>query len=199
MTTLWLARHGETQWNHEGRYVGWTDMPLNTRGEAQALQLQRRLKAQNCGALYTSDLRRCVDTARIALPGLIPHATADLRELRFGLFEGMTYDEALAQHPQALAAWVADPECAPPQGETLSTLAMRVNRFLDEIRTQDGACCVIAHSGSLRVLLCLALELPLSKHWQFRLDACSLTQLDLYPEAAILSRLNDTAHLENLS
>jgi alpha-ribazole phosphatase len=196
MTRLLLVRHGETDWNREGRYQGQTGTPLNEAGRAQTAQLAARLAGEALDAVYSSDLKRACETAQIiAAPrGLTVARMPQLREAAFGVLEGLTYDEAKAQYPQALDAWHANPDCPPPGGEALSQVAARVQTFLDGLTVGQTAL-VVGHGGPLRVLLCLVMGLPAAQHWQFRLDTASFTTVNLYDAGAILSLLNDTSHL----
>jgi broad specificity phosphatase PhoE len=199
MTTLWLIRHAEADWNREQRFLGWSDRPLTDAGRKQAEHLHHWMGMMAFDDLYTSDLIRARETARIAFPSHTAQVDTDLRELCFGAFEGMTYDEAIVQHGQTFRDWIAKPELAPPNGEALSTLGERVARCFARLRTRGGTLGIIAHGGSLRTMLCLALGVSLRNHWQFRLDPCAITRLDVYTEGSILSRLNDTNHLEQPS
>ncbi len=198
---LLLVRHGETDWNAEGRYQGQSDVPLSAIGQQQAMALARRLAREEIHALYASDLQRAWQTAEvIAAPhGLPVRPEPRLREIDFGAWEGLTFDEIRQRHPQALAAWEADPlGVAPPGGESLAQVVARVGQVLDDIARscQDRTVLFVAHGGLLQVLLCLALGLAPRARWQFRLDPGSLSELSLYAEGAVLIRLNDTHHLE---
>ncbi len=194
---LYLVRHGETDWNAQRRRLGQTDVPLNEVGRQQAQALARRLRPYAFDAVYSSDLARARETAAMALPDLQPQLSPDLRELNFGIFEGLTYDEARSQHPQELADWEADSDHPPPQGESLSLLAQRVGRFLDHVQSvhADQHVLVVGHGGSLRLLICLALNLAPARQWSFQIDHASLSILSLYAGGATLTLLNDTAHV----
>ncbi len=216
MVRLMLVRHGQTAWNAAGRYQGQTDVPLSDVGRRQAQALGRRLAAEEIHAVYASDLRRAGETAEIIArsradvgrPPWPMHAEPRLREMAFGAWEGLTYEEITARDPQGLAAWQADSlHVAPPGGETLTQLAARVRSLLDDVvaahsgQASAPSRCVllVAHGGLLRVLLCLALGLAADFHWRFHLDVASLSALLLYDTDAVLVGLNDTHHLEGLS
>jgi len=199
MSSLILVRHGETDWNAERRYQGHSNLPLNETGRAQATAAADVLHGETFDAAYTSDLVRTTQTARIILerhPAPPLQLAPNLREMHFGLWEGLTHHEIAAQYPDQLAAWYAGAE--PPEGESLPAVAARVAAFLADLRglyTESARILVVGHGGSLRILLCLALGLPAEKHWQFKIEAASITRLDVYENGAILARLNDTAHL----
>lgn len=200
MARLILARHGQTAYSEQARYQGQTDLPLSDRGREQAARLAKRLAQQEIHAVCASDLRRARETAMlVAAPhGLPVHADPRLREMSFGEWEGLTYEEIETRYPQALAAWEADPlNEAPPGGETLAQVVTRVQAVLDEfVHTgTEQVVLLVSHGGPLRVLLCLALGVPPQAHWRFGLDAASISQLWLSDGGAVLTCMNDTAHL----
>jgi alpha-ribazole phosphatase len=136
-----------------------------SRWVAPADLLAERLAGERIDEIHTSDLRRAWETARAAADArrLPLRFDARLRELNFGIWQGLTYDEMRHAHPEALAAWEADPlRVAPPGGETLAQLAARISAFLGGLTkaAPDRTVLVVAHKGSLQVLLCLALGLP---------------------------------------
>lgn len=201
MARLALVRHGETAWNAQARYQGRADLPLSDAGQRQAVMLARRLAREEIHAVYASDLQRAWETAvTIAAPhGLPVRAETRLREMDFGDWEGLTYEEVQERYPQALAAWEADPlNVAPPGGETLVQVVARVQSLLDDIVRvhPDQTVLLVGHGGPLRVLLCVAMGLDPRVHWQFRLGIASLSELCLYDGGAMLTGLNDTHHLE---
>ena len=200
MVRVILVRHGETLWNEEERYQGASDLPLSGRGELQARRLAARLASESIGLIYSSDSNRALQTAAeiAAHHGRQVCADPRLREMDFGVWEGLTYSEIGERYPQALARWEGDPfATAPPGGESLAQLATRVGDVLDDIRKPGEAetVLVVSHGGPLRVVLCLALGLAPADHWRFRLDPGSVSELYLYPEGAILALLNDRHHL----
>lgn len=195
MMRLILVRHGETDWNTQRRYQGWSDSPLNDVGVRQADLLSARLAGEQVGAVYTSDLQRAMQTAQaIAMQHALP-AIADprLREMSFGGWEGLTYEEIRARWPDEMDAWLCDPlHIAPPGGETLVQVADRVRGALDDIvgKGADQAIVLVSHGGPLRVLLCLALGFAVQAHWRFRVDVASVSELSIYDGEATLVRLN---------
>ncbi|MCA1899194.1 MAG: alpha-ribazole phosphatase [Chloroflexi bacterium] len=198
---LFLIRHGQTDWNLEQRFQGQSDVPLNAAGRKQAAALAERLAAETFDAVYSSDLQRAAETANIICKSEWNsdlHPDPRLREVNFGDWEGLTYEEIKAKHPEALAAWEADIfKYAPPNGETLEGLALRVQAALGELRAKHEGqrIMVVAHGGTLQTLICLALDLPPAMYWQFHLSTASLSELAFYPAGAILNSLNDTSHL----
>lgn len=201
MIHLLLVRHGRTDWNAQMRYQGQTDPPLNDTGRLQVEALSRRLAREEIDALYTSDLRRARETAEaIATPhGLPVRVEPRLREMYFGMWEGLTYPEIQERYPQDLAAWEADPMAtSPTAGEGLTQVSARAASVLEEVagKHQEQVVLFVGHSGILRVLLCLALGLSPALNWKFRMDTASFSELKLYPEGAVLVTLNNISHLD---
>ena len=106
-TQICLVRHGETEWNAERRIQGQIDIGLNDIGRRQAVAAGRWLKSAGIVALYSSDLKRAWTTAQSigAELGLVPASVPEMRERRYVVFEGLTYDEAKAKHPAGYAAF----------------------------------------------------------------------------------------------
>jgi probable phosphoglycerate mutase len=124
--TLFVFRHGETDWNREGRLQGHTDTQLNATGLAQAEALAERLRAHRLEAVVSSDLTRALTTARIIAEGLGVPLTTDhgLRETSVGEAEGLIWEDAKARFGAELTErWYSDGNTAFPGGETgLATL-----------------------------------------------------------------------------
>jgi alpha-ribazole phosphatase/probable phosphoglycerate mutase len=193
---LLLATHAETDWTTVGRFQGHTDVPLNERGRQQAAIMQGRLAQEPLGAIVASDLSRAWQTAEIlALSHGVP-VTADrrLREMGFGAWEGLTYAEVQRTDATALSAWQANPFGAhPPGGESMAELVRRLQAFLDELAIRrEATILLVAHRGALRVLLCLLLDVPVERHWEFRLDVASVSELEWRDGNAMLLRLNES-------
>ncbi|SMB97359.1 phosphoglycerate mutase [Thermanaeromonas toyohensis ToBE] len=199
-TRIYLIRHGETAWNEAGRYQGHRDVELSPRGLKQAVLLRERLQKENIKAVYASDLRRARETAIIIAQahGLTVNELSSLRELNFGLWEGLTYQEIASQYPEEWKEWLADPSnIRVPGGESYLELQERVYRaFLKIVARHPGEkLAIVAHGGTLRVIICQALGLGLEGLWRFRIDNGSITILDCYEGKYILSSLNDVCHL----
>ena len=151
MTTILLARHGETDWNAERRVQGHSDTALNDRGREQARTLAGELAGERIDAVYSSDLLRAHETARIVAEqrGLGVTAIRDLRERHFGTWEGLTDEEIFVRYPQVLegATW--------GDAETQDEMAERVVGALLRIaETHPGQhVLVVSHGGPLRRIL----------------------------------------------
>jgi len=202
MARFFLVRHGKTE-GEESRYYGHTDISLSREGVKQGETLRARLARENINAIYSSDLKRASDTAGIIAAAhklrVIPRP--GLRELDFGELTGMTFEEMKEHYHGALGLLSGqDLDLSAPGGESLRQMSVRLKRFAAEVRKQppERTLLVVAHGGSLKVLLCILLGISPGHWWQFRLEPASLTVVETYPEGAVLCLLNDTSHLEGV-
>ena len=200
MARLFLVRHGENEQGGSGRYWGHTDVPLSPAGFKQAEALRDRLGKEEIHGIYSSDLQRALSTAEVVASAhsveVVPCSA--LREINFGEWEGMTFEEIEKRFPKAACHWTGrEVERGFPGGERLRDLTRRTGDFLGQLRKHppEQTVLVVAHSGPLRVMLCRLLRVSPKRYWQIRLDLASLTILETYLEGAILSLLNDTCHL----
>lgn len=198
MIRLLLARHGQTEGNVQERYQGRTDVELNEVGLQQADRLARRLSSEKIDCIYSSDLKRAMQTAeRVASAhNLTVNPRKELRELDVGEFEGKRLEEIVEDHGPLEEMW-SEGEWRAPGGETLSELSERVGRFVADVerRHKEGTILVVAHGGMLRSLISGFLGIDPHNWWRFQLDSASLSVLELHPERAVVTLLNDTCHL----
>lgn len=204
MLRLILIRHGETDWNAAGRYQGQTDTELNAAGREQARQVAARLADLSFDAAYASDLKRAWETAQIIADrtGVAVQSEPRLREIGFGVIEGLTWAEASERHPEVLQHWLADRDQPPPGGESASDFIARVSALIDDLAARhDGqTVLLVAHGGPLRELVRLLLGMPPTGRWMFEMGNTAVSEVHLFSQDgerfARLARLNDTGHLE---
>jgi len=172
VTTILLARHGETEWNRRELFQGHADPPLNDRGRRQALELAESLDGEPLDAVYASDLRRASETAEVVGRelGLGVELDAGLREIDVGSWQGLTREE------------IGD---RPWDGETYDHHRERVLGALHriEVRHPGGRVLVVSHGGSLRRVQeeLLGEALPVIEHcrvWPVAVEAGGLRRLD---------------------
>lgn len=197
---LLLVRHGQTDWNIAGRYQGQSDIPLNATGCEQAKRLAKRLSTETIYAVYSSDLSRAKDTAQAIanVHQLKVQTDSRWRELNFGEWEGMTYQEMSAHSPALFEAWMMNPRHTPtPNGETLDELSKRASSAFDEIKNKhkDQTVLVVSHSGALQALLATLLGIDLNRYWRLKVSQASLSELAVYEDSVVLNLLNDVSHL----
>src|SRR3990172_6670891 len=157
MTDLILIRHGETDWNLEGRYTGQSDVPLNQGGVDQARRMAEELRGEPLAAIYSSDLARCTRTAELLaeVSGAPLRLDPRLREIDQGEWEGMLFEEIRSRFQQAWERRQQLPlEGSAPGGETVGQLQARVLEALQEILTAlpDQAVAVVSHGLALAII-----------------------------------------------
>lgn len=159
MTTILLARHGETDWNCEGRFQGHADPPLNDAGRAQASQLAAELVDDELAAVYSSPLRRAFETAAVVAAGhgLTPIELDALREVDVGSWQGLTRDEVEARFPDQFARWL-DYGQGWADGESYDEMGRRVVAALLELGAEhDGErILAVTHGGPIRAAFAFA-------------------------------------------
>ncbi len=201
---LFIARHGATQHNLDGRLTGQIDAPLSALGERQAEALADRLATWRFDAIIASDLIRAQATAeaiakRHQTPMLLDE---DLREIDMGAWAGRPFVEWSHEERLLFHEMESDPTggtCA-PGGESFAMLAERVERSLQRTRERypGGTVLWVSHGGVISMLLVRALGLRFHQRRQFRRANCALFELHYEGERVIIERLNDTSHLEEL-
>jgi broad specificity phosphatase PhoE len=158
VTKLLLARHGETDWNRDGRWQGHSNTRLNESGRRQAAALARELEGVD--VLYSSDLDRARETAEIvgAQLGLEVHFDARLRERSFGAWEGLTTADIESRFAEPFRRWREGESHGADDAEPFEAFGSRVNSFLEDVlkRHPDETVLVIAHGGAIRVIHALA-------------------------------------------
>jgi len=166
MITLVLIRHGETDWNVEGRWQGQADSPLNGRGREQAMRVAEYHKQFGFRALYSSDLRRAMETAQIIGDelGLPVIAEPRLREINLGKWQGLLSADIQAQYQDEFRRWREEPlSVQPPGGETIAAVSARVLEAVNEIiaRHPKQRIGLVSHEFPIAIVLCRSAGLSL--------------------------------------
>jgi probable phosphoglycerate mutase len=199
-TNMLLLRHGETPLSVEKRFSGRGDPDLTDRGRAQAKAAAERLAEWDVEAVVSSPLARARRTAEaVAVAAGVDVVVDDaLAETDFGAWEGHTFGEIAKQWPDEIAAWLADPTVAPPQGESFAATFRRVRAVRDRLVTAypGRTVVVVSHVTPIKSMLRDAVEAPPQALYRIHLDPASLSQVDWYADGAGVVRLvNDTGHL----
>jgi phosphoserine phosphatase len=198
MTHILLVRHGHVDGIAPERFRGRRDVDLSPRGMRQAQTTARRIAAQwRPAAIYTSPLRRCIQTAAQigSACGLTTTVLDDLNDLHFGDWEWHTHDEVRAEWPALFARWLAAPQLLRfPHGESLQDLAARMANVLRLVCDRHAleTAVVVGHNACNRVLLLQALDQPLSAYWRLAQDPCSVSEIEVSGTAITVRRMNET-------
>ncbi|MGI8732983.1 MAG: histidine phosphatase family protein [Pyrinomonadaceae bacterium] len=208
VTQIFLIRHGQSLGNAEGRFGGHTDTPLSARGRKQAEATAEILSTEKLTAIYASDLARSLETAAplSKLTGLQVTRAAEFRERSVGVMEGLTFEEAAAQHPEQYAALLQrDFEHVLLGGESYRQTLDRAARKLDEAiaRHRGGRIAIFTHTGTICILalhIMGALDAPELKPVWIHSSNCGISRFELRDDGFVrVATINDTRHLVGLS
>jgi probable phosphoglycerate mutase len=200
-TEILLIRHGHVPWLEPVRFRGRADLKLSDRGIAQAEATARRIATRwRPSAVYASPLSRTLRTAQIiAEPLRLPvEPLADLIDIDYGEWQGLTAEEAKVRWPAELACWSRRPDLVQlPGGETLQDVLVRAARALREVvrRHPDQRVVLVGHDSVNRVILLHALELPLARYWQLGQEPCAINRIAASAEGLLVHAMNETGHL----
>jgi broad specificity phosphatase PhoE len=199
MARLILIRHGETDYNSNRRYCGFSDPSLNASGILQVRSLVKQLKEFDVVAVYSSDLLRAVQTAKAVFPKHQIKTMIDFRELNFGIFEGLNYSEIMERYPELYQDWIRNPSnVLLPNGEEFGEFRKRVSSVLSSIISlnRNRTIALVTHSGPIRVILCEVLGYGLERFWEVSHENAAFSIVD-YPEGCtpIAIRINEPLHL----
>jgi ribonuclease H / adenosylcobalamin/alpha-ribazole phosphatase len=199
-TVTVLLRHGQTPMSVQKRYAGRSDVPLTDVGVQQAAAAAKRLVSAGLDGIVTSPLLRTVQTARevAAVSGAAVVTDDGFRETDFGAWEGRTFAEVRERWPAELSAWLADPEVAPPGGESFTDVSARVTAALHRVLAarQGQTVLIVSHVTPIKTLVTAALLAPPAALYRMHLDVAALSEIDWYADGpAVLRSFNDTGHL----
>uniref|UniRef100_A0A7C1FHK5 Histidine phosphatase family protein n=1 Tax=Caldilinea aerophila TaxID=133453 RepID=A0A7C1FHK5_9CHLR len=191
MTEFWLVRHGQTDWNQQGRYQGQADPPLNETGLQQAQAAAERLAGRRYAALYSSDLERARVTAEIIGKrlGLAVIIDPRLREVNQGAWEGLLVTEIQERYPVEWEARQRDrlQFRAPGGGESVQDVAMRIWATMDEIarRHPHDAVIVVSHGLALATMLCRVRNISLAQARELIPDNAEVLRIEWNSPVAV--------------
>jgi len=200
LTRICLVRHGETEWNAERRIQGQIDIGLNAAGLRQAEAAGRWLKAAGISALYASDLKRAWATGQAIgqAVGVQPVPVPELRERRYGIFEGLTYAEAESRYPEGYAAFEGrNADYAFEHGESLKVMYERVTGKLKELaqRHLGESIVVVVHGGVLDVINRFVRGNPLEMPRDFLIPNAGINWISAVDGRWTVETWGETAHL----
>ena len=191
---LVLVRHATAE--GDGRFQGQADVPLSSAGRRQLPTLCRKLRPYKITVAYASDLRRARWTAAFAARrlGVRLEIRAGLREMDFGKWQGLSWEQVVEQSSQFARRWVKQfPQGRIPGGERFAQFKARVRRELRAIAAANPAqsVLVVTHAGVIRVALAGALGMPDGNLFRFAVDPCGLSVLDHFRHGVVVRCVND--------
>ncbi|MFA4889716.1 MAG: histidine phosphatase family protein [Candidatus Omnitrophota bacterium] len=209
-TKLILIRHGITEWNKEGRYCGYKDVNLSSQGKAQVIKLRKSLKKINFDRIYCSDRKRALQTRTILFgsgfgkrkPNHGLAAKSDfikvkgLREINFGVFEGLKHNEIVEKYPEVYKEWLIDPyKGRIPNAESMQVFKKRVQGAINKILhfNRGKTIAVVCHGGVIGIFVSSILKSR--DFWSYVPSAASVTIVEYRNNKLKINKFNDKTHL----
>lgn len=200
MLKVTLARHAETIWNEQLRYIGRTDLDLSELGAGNADLLAAHLKDEQVDAILSSDMKRAAQTAGAVgqIHGLTVVRRPLLNEIDFGHWEGLTHNEIVAAYPEIMEKWISDPRIVDiPGGENWPDFADRVWKVWEEIVAEyDGGesrhILIVTHAGCIKIILGRIMGRTSDKWWEIYQDKGALNYIVVEHGVARVVGINDT-------
>ncbi len=198
-----LLRHGETLWNFEKRCQGLTDLDLNETGLRQARDVAQHLKEENIHAVFSSNLKRAIQTANAVseLHALEVITDNDFRELDHGEFEGHTFTEIQSTYADFIQAWREKPaNLAIPGGESIAEVDKRAWRGIENIKRHflHKTVVIVSHQFPMVSILCRITGTPLNNYRSFHVDPCGLTRISYSEKLGWkLTQANDRSFVDH--
>lgn len=202
MGKIYLIRHGETEANKTFQFQGHIDNPLNSKGLCQAAALGQHYENIALDKIYSSSMQRARQTAAplAETHGLTVQPLDELKEVCFGEWEGLSYDEIKAKWSDQLELFFKQPaQCRMPGGESFDDVALRVRSVCEDLfkNNSDKNIAIVSHGGVIRVQLCLLLGLDINKLWVFGVHNASTTCIGKWQDRFTIEYVNDTHYLND--
>ena len=205
LTRIVIIRHGQTAWNEgEGeRFRGRAKLDLDEKGARQAESTATRIAQWEIAAIYSSPLKRALDTAKILADPLklYPQLLEGLIDIDYGKWQGLSLKEAAADNNQLYELWLKSPQLVTfPQGESLEQVKRRVVATVETLvpRHQGQTIVLVSHKVVCKVLFCSLLSLDISHFWKVQQDPCAISIVEMWNTSLVITVLNDTCHLKGL-
>lgn len=200
--TIYIVRHGQTEWNLLGKTQGHGNSDLTPKGIEQAELLADSMTKYPIDYIYSSDLGRAYQTAEIIgnKLNIEVEKTEALREMNFGTWEGRIIKDIIEEDPELYKMWRNEPHLAKiPQGETLSQIKERTDAFIKEINEKyDGKHIVlVTHSLCARIMLLSFLDSYVKNIYRINQANTALNIIELRDYGPVVMKMNDTTHIIN--
>lgn len=203
MTKIFLIRHGQSEWNSLNKVQGQQNTILTDLGKKQALCLGDRLIDANIDIIYTSDLIRAYNTAEIISKRINKPLVANesIREINFGLWEGLTIQELQTKYKNEYFTWLKEPDKLNIEGlENLMTLQKRAMKYVNEILLENNGknIAIVSHGAILKTIILGLLGIDISHYKNITLSNVSLSIIECRDFNNVLVLFNDISHLKEL-
>ncbi len=202
-TKIYFIRHGETVWNTERRYQGWTDIELSPVGLKQSELLGERFKNIKIDKIYVSPLKRARQTAEpmAKVLGIEPIISESFKEINFGEWEGGTVDELKEKYGDDFIKFFENPAFYPFPGDgSFKNVEKRMAQGLEKILVEDKgkSIAIVSHGGLLKILFLYIMGLPGDFYRKVWIDNTAISLIEIFDNGKPrLRTFNDIAHLEN--
>jgi len=197
---LLLLRHGDIGEQYRDRYIGSTDVSMSPRGHQQVMAVLALLRKGEPCQCISSPMKRCRETAAVIMEAADMKFTVDpdLREIDFGQWEGMTFDEIQEAFPDQTDRWAEfNADFSFPEGEKIADFQARIIGVAHRLETYPADTIVVCtHGGVIRLLICHFLGLQPWQYILFKVKHASLTTIELFDGSGIISGLNECGQVE---
>jgi len=183
-----FIRHGSIEANKNDCYIGVLDCQLSLDGIQEMKKVKNLLKGIYFDAVYSSPMKRAIHSTKVLRKKFI--IDERLKEMNFGIFEGLSYDEIIKKYPDELAKWNQDyVNYIIPNGECLMDVAMRINSFMEDVSKKHRNVLAVTHGGVIKCALCLVFE-NFDYFYKFRIDNASITVVTIEQGFKYIKALN---------
>ncbi|MDD5130498.1 MAG: histidine phosphatase family protein [Candidatus Omnitrophica bacterium] len=196
VTKLILIRHGITEWNKQGRYCGCQDVRLSQAGKLQVIKLRKMIKSISFDKVYCSDRKRALETRYILFGNGGFTKVKGLREINFGVFEGLKHSEIMKKYPEVYKKWLRDPyKGRVPQAEPMQIFKKRVKRVIKKILcfNRGKTVAVVCHGGVIGMLVSSILKNK--NFWGYVPSPASITIVEYRSNKYKIDKFNNKAYL----
>ncbi len=200
MTTIILARHGETEWNAEEIFRGRVDVDLNETGIREAELLAEHLSYMTIAAVYSSPLKRALQTAEMIAKhhDVKVEVAPQLIDLDYGEWQGLSHETVRDRYGQLYHEWLNSPQLVKmPAGESLDDVRRRAISLVENITAKaEDTVVLVSHRVVHKVLICALLALDSAHFWNIRIDTAGISVFAYEDGRFVLTRHNDTSFLK---
>ncbi|WP_427338745.1 histidine phosphatase family protein [Caloranaerobacter sp. DY30410] len=200
MKKIIITRHGQTDWNLIGKIQGQKDIELNKVGIEQAKKLAFKLSKEKIDIIYTSDLKRSYQTAKIISDIIKTDIIIDknLREIHFGNWQGLTLSDIKKDFNQEYIIWRTEPhKLNLPGAERLIEVQERMKKIINNVlHTDYQNILIVSHGTAIKALILGILDIDLAKFNNIKIDNTSISIIEYHSTGPVIKLLNDTCHLK---